>query len=98
MPVGAGMAAWSLDKPIHIGEYFLLTWGLIQTLHTSKMEKRNALAGAVLIAVSYGALLEGVQAWLPYRQAEWRDVLANTVGSGLAVLAGRASPGRSREP
>ena len=38
------------------------------------------------MATAYGALIEGVQAFIPWRSAEGLDLLANAVGAALGVL------------
>lgn len=40
---------------------------------------------------SYGALLEGLQLFLPYRSAEWWDVVANAAGSGVGAWLGKGN-------
>jgi VanZ family protein len=44
-----------------------------------------ASAWAAIALMAYGAAIEGVQATLPYRSAEWGDLLADAVGVGLGL-------------
>ncbi|MFQ5962298.1 MAG: VanZ family protein [Candidatus Methylomirabilales bacterium] len=45
---------------------------------------------AGLLSFCYGALLEGVQAFLPWRAFEWWDLAFNGVGAFLGLVAFRA--------
>jgi VanZ family protein len=51
----------------------------------------RVLAGA--LAVSVGALLEVLQAFVPYRSAEWFDLWADCLGVGLGMMAARLVDG-----
>ncbi len=55
--------------------------------------RRRGLLVALGMSVAVGGLLECVQALLPYRSAEWGDLIADSVGAALAAallaLAGR---------
>lgn len=77
-----------LDKLLHLCEYLLFAWCLVQTGMIRGLGRAQACAMAFIVSVGYGAFLEGVQAWLPYRQAEWGDLTANTAGAGLGFLLG----------
>ncbi|MBI4323063.1 MAG: VanZ family protein [Candidatus Omnitrophica bacterium] len=77
-----------LDKLLHLCEYLLFAWCLVQTGMASGLRRTRACAMAFVVSVGYGALLEGVQAWLPYRRAEWGDLMADTAGAGLGFLLG----------
>lgn len=91
-----------LDKLLHLCEYALFAWCLVQAMFTPPFRAGQAparpamslLATAFLLSTGYGALLEAVQSWLPYRRAEGWDLLANASGAGLgALIAGlRHSP------
>lgn len=86
-----------LDKLLHLCEYALFAWCLIQAMFTPPLRAGQAparpglplLATAFLISGCYGALLEAVQGWLPYRRAEGWDLLANAAGAGLGALIAR---------
>jgi len=78
----------SLDKLLHLCEYLLLAWCVVQAARASKFPHLKTLTVAFLLSVSWGVILEGVQGWLPYRQAEWLDVVANTLGAGLGAWIG----------
>jgi hypothetical protein len=90
----AGMAWASVTPPVAVPSgtdlwlhgiaYGILTLLLRRAL-ALRGGVRRALAAAA-VACAYGALLEGVQAALPYRTAEVRDLLANAIGAGVGVL------------
>ncbi|MGE0326425.1 MAG: VanZ family protein [Polyangiaceae bacterium] len=42
--------------------------------------------GAAVIATAFGGLLELLQALVPYRSADWFDLLADAVGAAIAAL------------
>ncbi|MEZ4233136.1 MAG: VanZ family protein [Polyangiaceae bacterium] len=49
-------------------------------------------------AVGLGALIEVLQYFVPYRSAEWLDLLADCVGVGLALLVLRLWSGGRQSP
>lgn len=76
-----------LDKLLHVCEYALLAWCLVQALRSPTRPGVRLFAAAFLLSTAYGALLEVVQGWLPYRSAEGGDLIANAAGAGLGALA-----------
>ena len=80
----AAVLPW-LDKAAHLCEYLLFAWCVARATCASGSSRRTILAVSVLCSAAYGALLEGVQFWLPYRSAEWADALANTIGAALGA-------------
>ncbi len=77
--LGAGTDAWW-----HGAAYLVLAW-----LLRCAMAREGESSGWVLplaAAWCFGLVLEGLQAALPYRTAEARDLLANAVGAGIAML------------
>ncbi len=78
-----GMLSW--DKVQHaLGYAFLAAvggWALLPLVPSPVRAWRYALA----IAVGYGALMEGIQAWFtPSRRGDVGDIVANGLG-GLAI-------------
>ena len=67
------------DKLLHEISYFVLA-GYASMLFASRRAFLLAIAGLFLL----GVVIEGVQAFLPWRSADPRDVLANVLG----LLAG----------
>jgi VanZ family protein len=47
---------------------------------------RRALAGIVLALLGFGAVIEIVQGFVPGREREWADVLADGVGVAIGLL------------
>ncbi|HET8679280.1 MAG TPA: VanZ family protein [bacterium] len=66
-----------------------LAYGILTVLLRFATASRGTVQSALLAAgaaIAYGMFLEGVQAVLPYRTAEARDLLANAIGVAAAVL------------
>ncbi len=74
------------DKVVHVAAYAVLAFLLRRGLLASSVAAPAVVA--VLAAVAYGVLVEGIQSLLPWRRAEWWDLGANALGAVLAVLAG----------
>src|SRR3989304_5801076 len=74
------------DKVVHVAAYALLAFLLRRGLLASPVAAPAVVA--VLAAVAYGALVEGIQSILPWRRAEWWDLGANALGAVMAVVAG----------
>ena len=58
----------------------------------------QVIALAVPLAWGYGALIEAIQAWLPYRSAETADLAMNAAGVIAGVLAVLLGPRINRRP
>jgi hypothetical protein len=71
------------DVALHWGVYLVLVWLLRIALALDGVDRR-LLAG--VLAVGFGAFIEGIQAMLPYRGAEVRDLLANAIGVAIGML------------
>ncbi|MBI2885498.1 MAG: VanZ family protein [Candidatus Omnitrophica bacterium] len=82
-PPQPGVSVGRLDKFLHLCEYLLFAWCLCRALRSSGVPRGWAAWGA---ASGYGALLEIVQAFLPYRSAEWGDAAANALGAAIGVI------------
>ena len=70
----------SADKIVHMLAYFLLM------IWFSGLYSRQRHVVIALILVTFGGLLEFLQAVLPYRFFDPLDLLANTVGVALGLL------------
>jgi VanZ family protein len=79
-----------LDKWVHAGTYAVLAGLLCRA--TDARAVRVVLLAA-LLAATYGAAVEVVQATLPARSFEVGDLAANAVGATLAGVAWRVGPG-----
>ena len=85
VPVSPQLAPGRLDKVAHLCEYALFAWLLAQVVRARRMPEREDLRWAWIYAMSYGLLIELLQAMLPWRSAEVGDLLANAVGAWLGV-------------
>ncbi|WP_437780854.1 VanZ family protein [Sorangium sp. So ce1097] len=89
-----------LDKITHFFAFLGLEWlfelALAETAAASR--RRAAVAGSA----GAGGLLELAQAALPYRSAEWLDLLADTLGAlagaALLLLLARLRSPRAADP
>ena len=84
-----------LDKAAHLFEYFLFAWLLIQAVRANRAPESEYQIWVWIYATSYGLLMELIQAMIPWRSAEWGDVLADAVGAALGVWLGQRFPRRS---
>ncbi|WP_437757153.1 VanZ family protein [Sorangium sp. So ce1389] len=88
-----------VDKISHFAAFLGLEWLLeLALVETAAALRRRA---AVAASAGVGGLLELVQAALPYRSAEWLDLLADTLGAlagaGLLILLARWRSPRAAE-
>jgi len=89
MPIAAGPSVPYLDKVVHLGEYLLLAWLLVQAMRAPGGQGGRVLVWAWLYAASYGALMELIQAMIPWRSAELMDAVANAIGAACGVWLGK---------
>jgi VanZ family protein len=93
-PVAVGLFAAPWDKLAHAVVFGMLA-GLLgvalldaHLLHGRRaLQAHHALAWAALLAALVAGADEVHQLWLPGRQADWFDWLADVVGIVLAVVA-----------
>ncbi len=90
IPLPSGPDIPALDKFFHALEYAVLGWLLVQAQRRAGPAAVHVVGVAVLAAVGYGTICEAIQGWLPYRDAEGWDVIANAVGSVLGAQLVRA--------
>ena len=87
------------DKAIHFAEYGALGALLLVALRESRVAPLRAAVLAALVASLYGASDEVHQSFVPERDADVRDWLADTIGgaagAGLAALALRVAGSRA---
>ncbi|MBU0992789.1 MAG: VanZ family protein [Proteobacteria bacterium] len=80
--------AFSNDKVLHFGGYALLGALFLRALITYPIrKKRTLILLSILCASLYGVSDEFHQSFVPSRNADVYDVLADTVGSVLGVAA-----------
>lgn len=77
MPTVSQMSTTGWDKANHLLAFAVLAW-----LGCQAFPRRTA--AALLGLLAYGALIEVLQSFTPYRFAEWNDVWAD----GMGLLAG----------
>ena len=91
IPDVPGASGWILDKPVHLCEYLLFAWLVLQAVRDPRMTPVKQAALALTIPIAYGGAMELVQYFLPYRSAEWADMAANTVGAVIGLILGLAT-------
>ncbi len=81
-----------LDKLVHLCEYLLFAWLVMQAIRSQRQPAGRDALLAWTWAAGYGGALELVQAMLPWRSAEAADIFANALGAWLGVLVGQRIP------
>ena len=78
-----------LDKLLHIIEYAVLGFLLIRSFNNSHFTQsfESMSIMSVFIAAAYGLSDEIHQQFVPFREASIYDLLADTIGAFLGVLA-----------
>jgi len=87
-PVGA----WFSDTFLHTAGYSGLALVTLRAVARGRWTgvTLGALAVAWAIAVIHGAAVEWMQMYVPTRTAEWRDLVNDAIGAGLALGAAGA--------
>ena len=75
------------DKIGHFVAYAILVTTLLWGAYKNQELTRTNIGKIVLFSVFYGALLEGIQYYLPHRYFEVLDLIANTLGSFLGITS-----------
>ena len=74
----------TFDKLAHIGIFtilaFLMIIGFIKQSDYMIL-RMHPVRASIIIAVSYGLIIEGIQSFIPGREVELNDIIANTLGS-----------------
>ena len=87
IPVNPSLAPGQLDKVAHLCEYLVLAWLLAQVFRLQNHPRK--LWAAWGWATSYGAAIEGIQMFIPWRSGDISDLLANGLGAVLGIAAAR---------
>lgn len=75
------------DKLAHLLEYALLGWLLIRAFkYSAKFSLVNAVSAAVIISLLYGLSDELHQAFVPLRQCDFYDFLADALGAFIPAV------------
>ncbi len=77
----------ALDKLTHLVAYGVLACLIYLALHETNALKGYVLGVAFAISFSYGALNEIHQYFLPWREADVFDTIANGMGAFLFLVA-----------
>jgi VanZ family protein len=86
------------DKLLHAAEYAVLGGLLVPALRVAGLRPRVALLAAVVVASAFGATDELHQSFVPGRNADLTDWVADTVGAAVGALVATAAlrlPGRA---
>lgn len=91
-PPGPGPVFPGFDKVVHAGAYALL---LALVLYGDRFPRETRrLLGWVVAVAAYGALDEVHQAFVPARQADVLDFVADALGAAVVALTWRAIGGQ----
>ena len=71
-----------MDKIVHFGIFGVLGFLI-------SYEKRRADIVTLALCALYGAAIEVIQLFLPWRSFEWADMLADTLGALAGILAAK---------
>ena len=88
IPVSAGPPGLHLDTWAHLSEYGVFAWLLVETARRSAMPEPAYRFWAWMYATTYGLLMELLQAFVPWRSADWHDALTNALGAAIGVWIG----------
>lgn len=83
----SAVLGFTQSKWRHIVAYAALAAVLVYATAGWEMRRWQRALFVVAVASSYGLGIEIVQSFVPHRSAQASDVLANTLGSSLVVLA-----------
>ena len=85
--------AIGLDKVAHVLMYagfaFACLWGYRkQFVSNGQHYRRKAIILTVIISIAYGGLTEIMQETITFlhRSGDWRDLIADSIGTGIGVL------------
>ena len=85
--------AIGLDKVAHILMYagftFACLWGYRKQFVSNGLSyQKRAIILTILISIAYGGLTEIMQETITvlHRSGDWRDLIADSIGTGLGVL------------
>jgi VanZ family protein len=87
-PVGS----WFSDTFLHAGGYFGLALLTLRAVARDRWDgvSAGAMLTAFAISMLHGAAVEWLQMYVPTRMAEWRDLVNDAIGAGLALGAAKA--------
>ncbi len=94
VPVGSEVSAGHLDKLVHVCEYLLFAWLLANALQASEVNGPRPARVAFLLATAYGAFLELLQGFVPWRSMDLLDAAVNAAGAAAGAWLSRRVPKR----
>ncbi|MBI3320733.1 MAG: VanZ family protein [Candidatus Omnitrophica bacterium] len=94
IPIEPSISVDHLDLVVHLVEYLLFAWLLVQALRHEALRAPDVLTLAWISATSYGVLIELLQGLLPWRSADLADAVVNALGAALGVWVGQRIPRR----
>ena len=87
LPYPGGFDAKFISTLGHVGVFGVLAVLIWWTLGLTSLSSGRRAMLAVLLTVAYGFMDEWHQSFVPGRTPDWRDIVADTVGATLAMLA-----------
>ncbi len=88
LPYVTGLEKYQFDKIFHVIEYGIFGWLLTRAICFSFPRKPFTFmaSAAFFLGVLYGASDEWHQSFVPNRDSNPRDLVADTVGVGLGIV------------
>ncbi|MBI5343883.1 MAG: VanZ family protein [Deltaproteobacteria bacterium] len=83
---------WQIDKAYHFGAYAIMGWLTAMALRRPILEKPFSMPGGKVVGLSFavtflfGAVIEVFQHYIPGRNAEMLDAVANGAGGLVGAL------------
>jgi VanZ family protein len=90
LPAGGAMniKISNIDKIVHFLLYFLIVAAMFfdNFLNRKKNISKKKLICFFIFAIIFGTVIEIIQYFLPFRSAEWLDLLSNSLGAILGII------------
>lgn len=78
-----------LDKIIHMTVFTVLTFFGCYHFKSRKKNQKSIVIFSLLLAISYGTIIELLQTFIPQRGFDYADLTADVVGAVLGVIVFR---------
>jgi VanZ family protein len=85
-----------LDKVLHFGQYTVLAFLVVRGWVASGASRFRRLTMLIGILILFAALDEYHQGWIPGRDPDWWDWIADALGIGSGSAVGAWLAGRER--
>ncbi len=76
-----------VHKAAHIIEYSILGILVYRALKQERIGRKEALVYAIILCAFYGLVDEFHQSFTPTREPRIRDVIIDTIGSGIGIVS-----------